>query len=30
VEGVKKKARFIAGSNNEGGVVKAIREVTGI
>ena len=30
VEGVKKKARFIAGSNNEGGVVKAIREMTGI
>ena len=30
VEGVKKKARFIAGSNNEGGVVKAIREITGV
>lgn len=30
VEGVKKKARFIAGSNNEGGVVKAICEITGI
>ena len=30
MEGVKKKARFIAGSNNEGGVVKAIREMTGI
>lgn len=30
VEGVKKKARFLAGSNNEGGVVKAICEITGI
>ncbi|MGN0135938.1 Cof-type HAD-IIB family hydrolase [Anaerotignum sp.] len=30
VEGVKKKARFQAGSNNEGGVVKAIRQITGI
>ena len=30
VEGVKKKARFLAGSNNEGGVVKAIREITGV
>lgn len=30
VEGVKKKARFLAGSNNEGGVVEAIRQVTGI
>lgn len=30
VEGVKKKARFIAGSNNENGVVNAIREKTGI
>lgn len=30
VEGVKKKARFIAGGNNEGGVVKAIREITGV
>ena len=30
VEGVKKKARFIAGSNNEGGVVKAIRKMTGV
>lgn len=30
VEGVKKKARFIAGSNNEGGVVKAIKEITGV
>lgn len=30
VEGVKKKARFIAGSNNEGGVVKAIRKITGV
>ena len=30
VEGVKKKARFMAGSNNEGGVVKAIRKMTGV
>lgn len=30
VEGVKKKARYIAGSNNAGGVVKAIREITGV
>ncbi len=30
VEGVKKKARFLAGSNNEGGVVKTIREITGV
>lgn len=30
VEGVKKKARFQAGSNNEGGVVQAIRQITGI
>lgn len=30
VEGVKKKARFQAGSNNEGGVVQAIRRITGI
>lgn len=30
VEGVKKKARLVAGSNNEGGVVKAIREFTGV
>ena len=30
VEGVKKKDRYMAGSNNEGGVVKAIREMTGI
>ncbi len=28
--GVKKHARFIAGSNNEGGVVKEIRKLTGI
>lgn len=28
VDGVKKYARFQAGSNNDGGVVKAIREVT--
>ena len=30
VEGVKKKARFIAGSNNEGSVVKIICKITGI
>ena len=30
VEGVKKKARFIAGSNNEGAVVKTIRKITGV
>ncbi len=30
VEGAKKKARYQAGSNNEGGVVKAIRQITGI
>lgn len=30
VEKVKKKARYQAGSNNEGGVVKAIREFTGV
>lgn len=30
VEGVKKKARFAAGSNNEGGVVKEIRKITGV
>ena len=30
VEGVKKKARFIAGSNNESGVVKTIRRMTGV
>ena len=29
-EGVKKYARFTAGSNNKGGVVKAIRTVTGL
>ncbi|MDD4843352.1 MAG: HAD family hydrolase [Anaerotignum sp.] len=29
-EGVKKFARFQAGSNNKGGVVKAIRELTGL
>ena len=30
VEGVKKKARYQAGSNNEGGVVKEIRKFTGV
>lgn len=30
VEGAKKKARYQAGSNNEGGVVKVIRQMTGI
>ena len=30
VEGVKKKARYMAGSNNEGGVVKEIRKYIGI
>lgn len=30
VEGVKKKARYLAGSNNEGGVVKEIRKFTGV
>lgn len=29
-DGVKKHARFRAGSNNKGGVVKAIRELTGL
>ena len=29
-EGVKKQARYLAGSNNEGGVVRAIREYTGV
>lgn len=29
-DGVKKFARFQAGSNNQGGVVKAIREITGL
>lgn len=29
-DGVKKFARFQAGSNNQGGVVKAIRELTGL
>ena len=30
MEGVKKKARFVTGSNNEGSVVKEIRKFTGI
>lgn len=30
VEGVKKKARYLAGSNNEGGVVKEIEKFIGI
>lgn len=30
VEGVKKKARYLAGSNNEGGVVKEIRKFTDV
>lgn len=29
-EGVKKKARFIAGDNNDGAVVRVIRELTGL
>ena len=30
VEGVKKKARYLAGSNNDGAVVKEIRKFTGV